>query len=200
MVWFMDSVTEFLSRTSYYGISSFFGWYLWQPPKGILRKWICYKESSTISPLNLLMTCYILQWLSFWMSRWHSQIICLRQKNYMAAITVQTMFFLAVYPSVSVASSVLLWVMWSESHSVVSDSLWPHELYSPWNSPGQNTGVSSLSLPRGSSQPRDPTLQMDSLPPEPQGKPPWDHVPPLTSICTHICLGASGIVSCVTCP
>ena len=34
----------------------------------------------------------------------------------------------------------------SESHSVVSDSLWPHGLYSPWNSPGQNTGVGSLSL------------------------------------------------------
>ena len=34
----------------------------------------------------------------------------------------------------------------SESHSVVSDSLWPHELYSPWNSPGQNTGVGSLSF------------------------------------------------------
>ena len=33
-----------------------------------------------------------------------------------------------------------------ESCSVVSDSLRPHELYSPWNSPGQNTGVSSLSL------------------------------------------------------
>ena len=34
----------------------------------------------------------------------------------------------------------------SESHSVVSDSLRPHGLYSPWNSPGQNTGVGSLSL------------------------------------------------------
>ena len=32
------------------------------------------------------------------------------------------------------------------SHSVVSDSLRPHGLYSPWNSPGQNTGVGSLSL------------------------------------------------------
>ena len=37
----------------------------------------------------------------------------------------------------------------SESHSVVSHSLRPHELYSPWNSPGQNTGVSSLSLLQG---------------------------------------------------
>ena len=34
----------------------------------------------------------------------------------------------------------------SESHLVVSDSLQPHGLYSPWNSPGQNTGVGSLSL------------------------------------------------------
>ena len=34
----------------------------------------------------------------------------------------------------------------SESHSVVSNSLRPHGLYSPWNSPSQNTGVGSLSL------------------------------------------------------
>ena len=37
----------------------------------------------------------------------------------------------------------------SESHSVMSDSLWPHGLYSPWNSPGQNTGVGSISLLQG---------------------------------------------------
>ena len=36
-----------------------------------------------------------------------------------------------------------------ESHSAVSDSLRPHGLYSPWNSPGQNTGVGSLSLLQG---------------------------------------------------
>ena len=34
----------------------------------------------------------------------------------------------------------------SESRSVMSDSLLSHRLYSPWNSPGQNTGVGSLSL------------------------------------------------------
>ena len=33
-----------------------------------------------------------------------------------------------------------------ESCSVVSNSLRPHGLYSPWNFPGQNTGVGSLSL------------------------------------------------------
>ena len=37
----------------------------------------------------------------------------------------------------------------SESHSVVSDSLWLHGLCTPWNFPGQNTGVSSLSLLQG---------------------------------------------------
>ena len=33
-----------------------------------------------------------------------------------------------------------------ESHSVVSDFLWPYGLYSPWNSLGQNIGVGSLSF------------------------------------------------------
>jgi len=37
----------------------------------------------------------------------------------------------------------------SESPSVVSDSLRLYGLYSPWNSPGQNIGVHSLSLLQG---------------------------------------------------
>ena len=37
----------------------------------------------------------------------------------------------------------------SERHSVVSDSLWPHGLYSPLNSLRQNTGVGSLSFLQG---------------------------------------------------
>ena len=49
---------------------------------------------------------------------------------------------------------IYFWLHWifiaahssSESCSVVFDSLRPHGLYSPWNSPGQNTGVGSLSL------------------------------------------------------
>ena len=39
--------------------------------------------------------------------------------------------------------------MESESRSVVSDSLRPQGLYSPWSSPGQNTGVGSGSLLQG---------------------------------------------------
>ena len=64
----------------------------------------------------------------------------------------------------------------SESHSVVSDSLRPHALYSPWNSPGQYPGVgkpfpSPGDLPNPRIESRSPSLQADSLPAEPQGKP-----------------------------
>ena len=38
---------------------------------------------------------------------------------------------------------------WSESHAVMSNSLRPDGLCSPWNSPDQNTGVGSPSLLQG---------------------------------------------------
>ena len=48
----------------------------------------------------------------------------------------------------SVTVSHLFAMKWWDS-SVVSNSFWPHGLYSPQNSPGQNTGVSSLSHLQG---------------------------------------------------
>ena len=56
----------------------------------------------------------------------------------------------------------------------MSDSLWPHGLYTLWNSPGQNTGVGRLSLLQGNPpnpgiKPRSPSLQVDSLPTELKG-------------------------------
>ena len=42
-----------------------------------------------------------------------------------------------------------IWWKWKWKSLVLSDSLQPHGLYSPWNSPGQNTGVGSLSLLQG---------------------------------------------------
>ena len=45
----------------------------------------------------------------------------------------------------------------SESCSSVFDSFWPHGLHSPWNTPGQNTGVGSLSLFQGIFPTRDRT-------------------------------------------
>ena len=52
----------------------------------------------------------------------------------------------------------------------------PLVYYSPWNSPGQNIGVGSLSpspgdFPNPGIEPRSPALQVDSLPAEPQRKP-----------------------------
>ena len=57
----------------------------------------------------------------------------------MAAVTVRSDFGVQEIKSVTE----------SESHSVVSDSLQLHGLYSPWNSPGQSTEVGSLSVLQG---------------------------------------------------
>ena len=46
-------------------------------------------------------------------------------------------------------SHVWMWVKWSESLSVMSDSLQPHGLYSSWSPLGQYTGVGSPSLLQG---------------------------------------------------
>ena len=82
-------------------------------------------------------------------------------------ISVRTVLFLVVILSdwievrQKLNSSIWFWsyyIMWtkkwgwkcaSESCSVLSDSLQPHGLYSPWNSPGQNTGVGNFSLLQG---------------------------------------------------
>ena len=53
----------------------------------------------------------------------------------------------AQYKNKQTNNSIKKWeVKWSESCSVVFDSLQPHGLYSPWTSPDKNTGVGSLSL------------------------------------------------------
>ena len=47
-------------------------------------------------------------------------------------------------------------IMWSEVKVTQSyPTLWPHGLYSPWNSPGQNLEWVAVPLSRGSSQPKD---------------------------------------------
>ena len=83
--------------------------------------------------------------------------------------------------SVEIVDSHFSCLSWSDkvkvkSCSVASDSLQPLGLYSPWNSPGQNTGVDSLFpspgyLPNPGIEPRSPALHVDSIPAEPEGKP-----------------------------
>ena len=73
-------------------------------------------------------------------------------------------------------ADIISYLKWSESCSVVSDSFRSHGLCSSWNSPGQNPGKGRGSLLQGmfptqGIEPRSPTLQVDSLPAEPPGKP-----------------------------
>ena len=76
----------------------------------------------------------------------------------------------------SLAWKLVITQNWSESDTVVSNSLWPNGLCSPWNSPDQNTGVDSLSLLQGifptqGLKPGLPHCRQISLPAEPQDKP-----------------------------
>ena len=75
--------------------------------------------------------------------------------------------------------ALLFWYIGSgerESHSTVSSSLWPHGLYSTWDSLGQGFPQARIlpspgGLPNSSIEPRSPALQADPLPAEPWGKP-----------------------------
>ena len=90
----------------------------------------------------------------------------------------------------------------SESRSVVSDSLWPHGLYSAWNSPGQNI-PSPADLPDPGVKPGSLALQVDSFPTELSGKPCFSprmiskkksHIPSLRAWGTGLFLMAMSVI------
>ena len=64
-------------------------------------------------------------------------------------------FFPKTYTLVLDHHPLLSCLKWSGSRSVMSDILQPYGLYSPWNSPSQNSGVGSISLLQQIFQPRD---------------------------------------------
>ena len=86
------------------------------------------------------------------------------------------------------------------SHSFVSNTSRPHglkpsRLLGPWNFPDKNTGVGSLwllwgNLPNPVIEPRSPTLQVDSLPAEPQGKSPIYEPSKEVNVRLRTCSGA----------
>ena len=60
----------------------------------------------------------------------------------------------SAWEELTLSSRLSLRTLWwseseGESHSIMFNSLWSHGLYSPWNSPGQNTGVGSCCLLQG---------------------------------------------------
>ena len=85
-----------------------------------------------------------------------------------------------VLPEVLQKHSLLWGFIPTQGSMYLDHTLWSHGLYSPWNSPGQNTGATRSTpealpspglLPNPGIKPRSPTLQTDSLPAEPPGKP-----------------------------
>ena len=90
-----------------------------------------------------LIHCF-LEWKlvqMFWKTVWQ----CLRILNIELPWRKWKLKLLS-YVRLRILNIELPWRSESENCSVMSDSLWPHGLYSPSNSPGQNTGVGSLSL------------------------------------------------------
>ena len=134
-------------------------------------KWSKYLEISWFTRL-----CVIWLWRAFTISLWttlsDSQLWS-RPPPFDSSNTTDSSLTDG-FPGSGLLPLPFIWV--SESHSVMFDSLQPHGLYGPWNSPGQNTGVGCHSPSPGDLhnpeiEPRSPTLQVDSLPAKPQGKP-----------------------------
>ena len=75
----------------------------------------------------------------------------------------------------------------------MSNSLRPHALYRPWNSPGQYTGVgkpfpSPGDLPNPGIKARSSALPVDSLPAEPPGKPWFRELAKKCSLPLSVCV------------
>ena len=73
------------------------------------------------------------------------------QSIVLAVVDPNWCYFLSQLVLFFVIYIALLYIVLSESESrpVMSNSLGPHGLYSPWNSPGKNTGEGNLSLLEG---------------------------------------------------
>ena len=111
--------------------------------------WWCYTTiSSSISPFSSMVV----------MCNWYSCYLRIQLKWYSLQIMNQT--FSSPSQGIVIVRYSLLQQKYgmrfchvnsseSESHSIVSDSLWSHGLYGPWDSPGQNTEVGSRSLLQG---------------------------------------------------
>ena len=122
-------------------------------------KWSKYLEISWFT-----RPCVIWLWRAFTVSLWtalsDSQLWS-RQPPFVSSNTSDSSLTDG-FPGSGLLPLPSIWV--SESHSVVFESLQPHGLYSPWNSPGQNTGVgcrspSSGDHPNPEIEPMSPALQ-----------------------------------------
>ena len=98
------------------------------------------------SSVHGIVQARILEWVAIPFSRGCSQP---RDQTWVSCIAGR---FFTIYTQTHTYIYILFWILFhyeSESCSVVSNFLWPHGLYRPWNSPGQNTKMGSCSLLQG---------------------------------------------------
>ena len=106
---------------------------LWSSSNGV--PWVRKEPASDVSCAHVSQDL----WLVYWSGQQHLEhLVCLPLSKEWLHLYWWELATILVWSSVE--------VKWSESHSLMSHCLQPHGLYSPWNSPGQNTGVGSLSL------------------------------------------------------
>ena len=108
----------------------------------VVHRLSCPAACGVLASVQELNRCS-LHWqglLSHWTTREVQENVFLKKQTFI-------LHFLNLY-SVKL-TCVCMKVVSGRSCSVVSDSLHPHGLYSPWNSPYQNTGVGSCSFLQG---------------------------------------------------
>ena len=92
------------------------------------------------SSVHEILWARIVEWVAISYSRGSSQSRDQTRVSCVSCVGRQILYHCATWEAL---------FEWSGSRSVMSDSLRPLGLYSPWSSPGQNTGVGSLSLLQG---------------------------------------------------
>ena len=99
------------------------------------------------SHFTLIFPYDVLQILKKFFSR--SKMACLLSSFLISVSVLIFSYSISGFPNLAVHQDCC-----SVSHSVVSDSLWPHglepsSLLCPWSSPGKNTGVGCHTVPQG---------------------------------------------------
>ena len=95
--------------------------------------------SLSASSVHGISQARMLDWAAISFSRRSSHFRDQTQVSCISCTGMQILYHWATREALSINTL-------SGSRSVMSDSLWPHGLYSPRNSPGQNSGVDNLSL------------------------------------------------------